>query len=65
MAVQLYVVVPKSRAEEVRRKIGSPANRKDGLHRRIAYVYLEDLEIRAGSETDVDLAGITHIVKGD
>jgi 16S rRNA G966 N2-methylase RsmD len=65
MAVQLYVVVPKSRAEEVRRKIGSPANRKDGLHRRIAYVYLEDLEIRAGRETDVDLAGITHIVKGD
>ena len=65
MAVQLYVVVPKSRAEEVRRKIGSPANRKDGLHRRIAYIYLEDLEIRAGSETDVDLAGITHIVKGD
>lgn len=65
MAVQLYVVVPKSRAEEVRRKIGSPANRKDGLHRRIAYVYLEDLKIRAGSETDVDLAGITHFVKGD
>jgi DNA modification methylase/DNA-directed RNA polymerase subunit RPC12/RpoP len=65
MALELYVVAPQSRADEVRRKIGSPANRKDGLHRKIAYVYLEDLKIRAGKETDVDLAGLRHFVQGE
>ncbi|GAG41448.1 unnamed protein product, partial [marine sediment metagenome] len=44
--VELYLVVPKSRGNEVRSKLGSPANRKDGLHKKIGYIYLEDLKIR-------------------
>ncbi|MFX0199006.1 MAG: DNA methyltransferase [Candidatus Hodarchaeota archaeon] len=44
--IELYLVVPKSRDKEVRSKLGSPANRKDGLHRKIGYIYLEDLKIR-------------------
>ncbi len=44
--VELYLVVPKSRGNEVRNKLGSPANRKDGLHKKIGYIYLEDLKIR-------------------
>ncbi len=45
--VALYLVVPKSRERELRSTLGSPANRKDGLHRLIAFLFLEDLKITA------------------
>jgi len=44
--IELYLVVPKPRGNEVRNKLGSPANRKEGLHKKIGYIYLEDLKIR-------------------
>ena len=61
--VELYLVVPKSRANEVRNKLGSPANRKDGLHKRIGYIYLEDLDIRHANAA-VDFDKITHFING-
>ena len=60
--MQLYIVVPKARGDEVRRKIGSPANRKAGLHRRIGYVYLQDLQIRSRDPSVVKFEKITHYV---
>ena len=62
--VELYLVVPKSRAREVRAKIGSPANRKDGLDKRIGYIFLEDLNIRNRSASKVDFEKIKHKVNG-
>jgi putative DNA methylase len=61
--IELYLVVPKSRGNEVRNKLGSPANRKDGLHRKIGYIYLEDLKIR-NSLAAVDFEKITRFVNG-
>ena len=61
--VELYLVVPKSRGNEVRNKLGSPANRKDGLHKKIGYIYLEDLKIRNAVAT-VDFEKIIHFING-
>jgi len=61
--VELYLVVPKSRGNEVRNKLGSPANRKDGLHRKIGYIYLEDLKIR-NAVAAVDFEKIRHFING-
>jgi len=59
----LYLVVPKARGNEVRNKLGSPANRKDGLHRKIGYIYLEDLDIRHASAA-VDFDKVRHFING-
>jgi len=61
--VELYLVVPKSRGNEVRNKLGSPANRKDGLHKKIGYIYLEDLKIR-NAVAAVDFDKIRHFING-
>ena len=61
--VELYLVVPKSRGNEVRNKLGSPANRKDGLHKKIGYIYLEDLDIRH-PDAAVDFEKIRHFING-
>jgi len=61
--VELYLVVPKSRGNEVRNKLGSPANRKDGLHKKIGYIYLEDLDIRHAVAA-VDFEKIKHFING-
>ena len=61
--VELYLVVPKARGNEVRNKLGSPANRKDGLHRKIGYIYLEDLKIR-NSLAEVDFEKIRRFING-
>ena len=61
--IELYLVVPKSRGNEVRSKLGSPANRKDGLHKKIGYIYLEDLDIRHAVAT-VDFEKIRHFING-
>ena len=61
--IELYLVVPKSRGNEVRNKLGSPANRKDGLHRKIGYIYLEDLKIR-NSLASVDFEKIRRFING-
>jgi len=61
--VELYLVVPKSRGNEVRNKLGSPANRKDGLHKKIGYIYLEDLDIRHAA-AKVDFEKIRHFING-
>ena len=61
--VELYLVVPKSRGNEVRNKLGSPANRKDGLHKKIGYIYLEDLKIR-NAVAAVDFEKIKHFING-
>ena len=61
--VELYLVVPKSRGNEVRNKLGSPANRKDGLHKKIGYIYLEDLNIRQ-ADAAVDFEKIRHFING-
>jgi hypothetical protein len=61
--VELYLVVPKSRGNEVRNKLGSPANRKDGLHNKIGYIYLEDLDIRHANAI-VDFEKIRHFING-
>jgi len=62
--VELYLVVPKSRGNEVRNKLGSPANRKDELHRKIGYIYLEDLKIR-NSLAAIDFEKIRRFINGD
>lgn len=59
--IELYLVVPKSRGNEVRNKLGSPANRKDGLHKKIGYIYLEDLDIRHAAAA-VDFEKIRHFI---
>lgn len=64
-AVDLYIVVPKARGNEVRAKIGSPANRADGLHRRIGYIYLEDLQITKADPTVVQFDRIVRHVNGN
>jgi putative DNA methylase len=61
--IELYLVVPKSRGNEVRNKLGSPANRKDGLHKKIGYIYLEDLDIRH-ADAAVDFEKIRHFING-
>ena len=61
--VELYLVVPKSRGNEVRSKLGSPANRKDGLQKKIGYIYLEDLDIRHAVAA-VDFEKIRHFING-
>jgi hypothetical protein len=61
--IELYLVVPKSRGNEVRNKLGSPANRKDGLHKKIGYIYLEDLDIRHANAA-VDFEKIRHFING-
>ena len=61
--IELYLVVPKSRGNEVRNKLGSPANRKDGLHKKIGYIYLEDLDIRH-PDAAVDFEKIKHFING-
>ncbi len=61
--VELYLVVPKSRGNEVRNKLGSPANRKDGLHKKIGYIYLEDLDIRH-PDAAVDFEKIRRFING-
>jgi hypothetical protein len=61
--IELYLVVPKSRGDEVRSKLGSPANRKDGLHKKIGYTYLEDLDIRHAVAA-VDFEKIRHFING-
>ena len=61
--VELYLVVPKSRGNEVRNKLGSPANRKDGLHKKIGYIYLEDLKIR-NAVAAIDFEKIKHFING-
>ncbi|MCJ7720307.1 MAG: hypothetical protein MUO36_02445 [Candidatus Hadarchaeum sp.] len=61
--VELYLIVPKSRGNEVRNKLGSPANRKDGLHKKIGYIYLEDLDIRHAA-AKVDFEKIRHFING-
>jgi len=61
--IELYLVVPKSRGNEVRNKLGSPANRKDGLHKKIGYIYLEDLDIRH-AEAKIDFEKIRHFING-
>jgi len=61
--VELYLVVPKSRGNEVRNKLGSPANRKDGLHKKIGYIYLEDLDIRH-ADAAVDFEKIRRFING-
>jgi len=61
--VELYLVVPKSRGKEVRNKLGSPANRKDGLHKKIGYIYLEDLKIR-NAVTAINFEKIKHFING-
>ncbi|MGB2866190.1 MAG: DNA methyltransferase [Sedimentisphaerales bacterium] len=61
--IELYLVVPKSRGNEVRNKLGSPANRKDGLHKKIGYIYLEDLDIRH-AVAKVDFEKIKHFISG-
>jgi type II restriction enzyme len=63
--VELHIVVPKARGREVRDKIGSPANRKDGLHTKIGYIFLEDLNIRNRSASKVDFEKIKHKVNGE
>ena len=60
--ISLYLVVPKSRAAEVRRKLTSPANRKEGLDRKVGYIYLEDLKIQARDPSQVDFDKIVHFV---
>jgi 16S rRNA G966 N2-methylase RsmD len=61
--IELYLVVPKSRGNEVRNKLGSPANRKDGLHKKIGYIYLEDLDIRH-PDAAVDFEKIRRFING-
>jgi len=61
--IELYLVVPKSRGNEVRNKLGSPANRNDGLHKKIGYIYLEDLDIRHPA-ANVDVEKIRHFING-
>jgi hypothetical protein len=61
--IELYLVVPKSRGNEVRNKLGSPAKRKEGLHKKIGYIYLEDLDIRH-ADAAVDFDKIRHFING-
>jgi hypothetical protein len=61
--IELYLVVPKSRGNELRNKLGSPANRKDGLHKQIGYIYLDDLKIRNAVDA-VDFEKIRHFING-
>jgi len=61
--VELYLVVPKARGNEVRNKLGSPANRKDGLHKKIGYIYLEDLDIRH-ADAAIEFEKIKHFING-
>jgi hypothetical protein len=37
-AISTYIVIPDKREEEAKAKIGSLANRKDGLNTRIKYI---------------------------
>lgn len=58
--VALYLVVPRSRERELRSTLGSPANRRDGLHRRIGFIFLEDLQITARDASKVRFEEIIH-----
>ncbi len=61
--IGLYLVVPKSRGNEVRNRLGSPAIRKDELHKKIGYIYLEDLDIRHAA-AKVDFEKIRRFING-
>jgi type II restriction enzyme len=61
--IALYLVVPKAREGEVRKWLSSPASRREGLDRRIGYIHLEDLALRAGKHQDVDLDKVVRYVK--
>jgi len=58
--VSLYLVVPRSRERELRNTLGSPANRRDGLHRKIAFIFLEDLKITSKDAGAVAFEEIIH-----
>jgi hypothetical protein len=64
MNIALYIVVPKERRNELRARLGSPANRADGLHRKIGYIYLDDLQIRAKDASGVDFEKIVRKMNG-
>lgn len=44
--VQAYIVIPDSREKEAMGKIGSPANRKDNLHKKIKYLLFSSIKNR-------------------
>jgi len=62
--MRLCLVVPKARGNEVRAKLGSPANRADGLHEKIGYIYLEDLRIRSRGVPEIRVEEIFHHLNG-
>jgi len=60
--VALYLVIPKSRENEPKRTLQTPANRKEGLHRKVGYMFLEDLKIRSKDPGSVRFDEITRFL---
>jgi SAM-dependent methyltransferase/DNA-directed RNA polymerase subunit RPC12/RpoP len=60
--IALYLVIPQTRAREVRKQLLSPANRKEMLDKKVRYIYLEDLQIRARDPSAVDFEKIVRAV---
>ena len=55
--VKAFIVVPNDREREVRRKLASPANRKDSITSKVRYILAEDLKWRKPEEP-VDVEAI-------
>lgn len=50
--IPTYIVVPDKRKEEAEKKIGSLANRRDGLTKRIKYILFSDIRSKRNVEID-------------
>lgn len=56
--IPAYIIIPDKREEEAKKKIGSLANRRDGLTQRIKYILFSDLLNKA----DIDLIKVAREV---
>ncbi|MFQ6056375.1 MAG: hypothetical protein ACE5J3_10395, partial [Methanosarcinales archaeon] len=50
--IKAYIVIPEKRENEAKRKLGSIANIKDGLHKKIKYLLFSD--IMGGKDLDLE-----------
>jgi len=56
--IEAYILIPDHREEEAIKKIGSLANRKEGLHERIQYIKFSDIK----NQKSIDLENIAQKV---
>lgn len=61
ISVEAFLVIPDRRENELKRKLDTPANRKEGLVERVEYIKFSDLRIDS-SIGDLDLEGIKYKV---